>query len=410
MPCDEEDTELSSRHMPSRTSSPDPWKRTGLLFLGHFLNDGFASFYAPLLPLLIDRLDLSLALAGLLGTVRILVNSLIQPGLGHLADRAQRPVLVVLGPLLTVAAMCLIGRAGSFEQLLLIMIAAGIGTAFFHPAAAALVGAVDHRRRGLMMALFSAGGTFGAAVSPLVIVAYAERLGLERTPWLILPGLAVLVAFAWPLRTNLPVVNASLNGRIRIRQIPRRLVILWFVVVLRAIAATSFSNFLAVLVVERGGSALTGGAAISLFLLLGAAGGLVAGSLSDRVGRKVVLLGSLALAAPCFLAFLYGPTILLLPTIAAAGLFALSSTPVGVVAAQECLPGRTGLVSGLVMGLAWGVGGLALVPIGWLADRLGLVPVMSVVSLLPLVAAALMFAYHEPGNAAGISRRSGAVS
>ncbi len=397
--------------MPTRTSlPPNSWKRTALLSLGHFLNDGFASFYAPLLPLLIDRLDLSLAFAGLLGTVRIVVNSMIQPGLGHLADRAQRPVLVVLGPLLTVTAMCLIGRAGSFEQLLLIMIAAGIGTAFFHPVAAALVGAVHHRRRGLMMALFSAGGTFGGAVAPLVIVAYVERLGLERTPWLILPGILVLISFAWPLRTSLPAAEAAQNGRIRFRQIPRRLVILWFVVVLRAIAATSFSNFLAVLVVERGGSALAGGAAISLFLLLGAAGGLAAGSLSDRIGRKVILLGSLALATPCLLAFLYGPTSLLLPLIAASGLFVLSSTPVGVVAAQECLPGRTGLVSGLVMGLAWGVGGLALAPIGWLADQWGLIPVMSGVSFLPLAAAALMLAYHEPRSENAVPQRSGVSS
>ncbi|MBN1857848.1 MFS transporter [Candidatus Bipolaricaulota bacterium] len=383
--------------MPTHNPFPSgPWKRTTLLFLGHFLNDGFASFYAPLLPLLIDRLDLSLVLAGLLGTVRIVVNSLMQPGLGHLADRAQRPVLVVLGPVLTVAAMCFIGRAGSFEQLLLIMIVAGIGTAFFHPTAAALVGSVHHRSRGLMMALFSAGGTLGAAVSPLVIVAYAEKLGLERTPWLILPGILVLLAFALPLRKHLPAVDLKSTERIRFRQIPKRLVILWFVVVLRAIAATSFSNFLAVLVIERGGSALLGGAAISLFLLLGAAGGLAAGSLSDRIGRKAILLGSLALATPCLVAFLYGPLNLLLPLIAVSGLFVLSSTPVGVVAAQECLPGRTGLVSGLVMGLAWGVGGLALVPIGWLADRFGLISVMTIVSLLPLAAAALMFLYHEP--------------
>jgi len=393
--------------MPKRTSSsPNPWKRTTLLFVGHFLNDGFASFYAPLLPLLIDRLDLSLALAGLLGTVRIIVNSMIQPGLGHLADRAQRPVMVVLGPLLTVLAMCSVGRVTSFGQLLLIMVAAGIGTAFFHPAAAALIGAVGHRRHGLMMALFSAGGSLGGAVSPLVIVAYAERLGLERTPWLILPGIAILLAFALPLRRNLPPAEVVPGGRIRFRQIPKRLVVLWFVVVLRAIAATAFSNFLAVLVVERGGSALMGGAAISLFLLLGAAGGLVAGSLSDRVGRKAILLGSLALATPCLIAFLHAPAILLLPTIAASGLFALSSTPVGVVAAQECLPGRTGLVSGLVMGLAWGVGGLALAPVGWLADLFGLIPVMSVVSLLPLAAAVLMLFYREPREGDRASRRS----
>ncbi|MCK5248058.1 hypothetical protein KAR02_14235, partial [Candidatus Bipolaricaulota bacterium] len=81
------------------------------------------------------------------------------------------------------------------------------------------------------------------------------------------------------------------------------------------------------------------------------------------------------------------------------GLFALSATPVGVVAAQECLPGRTGLVSGLVMGLAWGMGGLALTPIGWFADMFGLITVMSFVAVLPLVGAGFMLFYKEDRGA-----------
>ena len=379
------------------TAKPSsPWKRTALLFTGHLLNDGFASFYAPLLPLLIDRLDLSLAMAGLLGTTRILVNSLIQPGLGHLVDRAQRPSLVVIGPLLTVTAMSLIGLVSSFYQLLAVMVIAGAGTALFHPAAASLIGASKHSRRGLMMALFSSGGTFGGAIAPIAIVAYTHRFAIDQTYWLLVPGLIILAAFAIPLRSTLPPAKAPVHHeRIRLRHIPRRLVFLWFAIVFRAMAATAFATFLALLVNERGGSAFVGAAAISVFLLTGAVGGFFAGSLSDRIGRKAVLLGSMALASPLLLLFLHGPTSLLLPIIAVAGVFALSSTPVGVVAAQECLPGRTGLVSGLVMGLAWGVGGLTLTPIGWLADRLGLIPVMTVVALLPLLAAVMMLFYQD---------------
>jgi FSR family fosmidomycin resistance protein-like MFS transporter len=94
----------------------------------------------------------------MLVTVRILLNSLTQPALGHLIDRINMPLLVVVGPLLTVCAMSLIGRVGSFEQLTVLMIVAGIGTALFHPAAAALVAAGGGKNRGLMMAFFSSGG------------------------------------------------------------------------------------------------------------------------------------------------------------------------------------------------------------------------------------------------------------
>ena len=98
---------------------------------------------------------------------------------------------------------------------------------------------------------------------------------------------------------------------------------------------------------------------------------------------------------PFYLLFLHGPSILALAFLAVAGLFTFASNPVGVVAAQELLPGKIGLVSGLVMGLAWGVGGLALTPIGWLADRFGLVPVMTGVACLPLAAGALVLFYRE---------------
>ena len=381
---------------PASAPTSAPWKRTALLFVGHLLNDGFASFFAPLLPLLIDRLDLSLALAGTLGTVRIVTNSLLQPGLGHLVDRVQRPWLVVIGPFLTVLAMSLIGRVGGFTPLLLIMLISGAGTALFHPAAAALVAADRPQRHGMLMAFFSSGGSLGGAIAPVVIVAFVERLSLLQTPWLIAPGLLILAAFAIPLRRVLPSMERREVQRTRLRELPSRLVLLWFVIVMSSTCSTAFATFLAVLVADRGGSAFIGGAAISVFLLSGAVTGFLAGSLSDRFGRKHVILTSLVLATPFYILFLHGPVSAALAFIAAAGVFGLSSIPVGVVAAQECLPGRTGLVSGLVMGLAWGVGGLALTPIGWLADRFGLIAVMTVVAFLPLVAAALMAAYREP--------------
>jgi FSR family fosmidomycin resistance protein-like MFS transporter len=380
---------------PASHSGSSPWKRTALLFVGHLLNDGFASFFAPLLPLLIDRLDLSLALAGTLGTIRIVTNSLLQPGLGHWVDRVQRPWLVVVGPFLTVLAMALIGRAGSFTQLLIIMLISGVGTALFHPAGAALVAAERPRRHGLLMAFFSSGGTLGGAVAPIVIVAFVERFSLLRTPWLIVPGLVILVAFALPLRRTLPSKERREVQRTRLRELPSRLVLLWFVIVLSSMCSTAFGTFLAVLVTERGGSAFTGATAISVFLLTGALAGFLAGNLSDRFGRKRVILTSLVLTTPFYILFLYGPVSATIAFIGAAGVFGLSSIPVGVVAAQECLPGRTGLVSGLVMGLAWGVGGLALTPIGWLADRFGIIAVMTFVSFLPLAAAALMALYRE---------------
>ena len=372
------------------------WRRTSLLFLGHFINDGYGSFFAPLLPLLIDRLDLSLAMAGIMGTTRILINSFTQPIFGHIVDRMDRPFLVALGPMLTVLAMSMIGMVTASSQLFLVLILGGIGTALFHPAAAALVGgARNARNRGVLMAFFSAGGTMGGAAAPVLIIPFIAAYGSTRTPFLILPGLTLVFLFAFFLRDNLPAREERSRERMRIKNIPRPLAVLWGIIVLRGMAGVAFSTFLAVLVAERGGSHFLGGAAISVFLFAGALGGLIAGKLSDRMGRKTIILTTIILAAPFLLIFLHGPTWAMLPSLALAGIFLFSSTPVGIVAAQEILPGKTGLVSGLVMGMAWGVAGLTLMPVGFLADRYGLISVMTWIALLPLAAAFLAIFYHD---------------
>jgi FSR family fosmidomycin resistance protein-like MFS transporter len=124
-------------------------------------------------------------------------------------------------------------------------------------------------------------------------------------------------------------------------------------------------------------------------------GGLLAGRLSDRFGRKVVIFTTILLASPFLLIFLHGPAWVMLPSLALAGLFLFSSTPVGIVAAQEILPGKAGLVSGLMMGFAWGTAGLALMPIGFFADIYGLARVMTWIAILPLIAAILTLFYHD---------------
>ena len=383
--------------MPKDDIHSKPWKRTTPLFLGHLINDGYASFFAPLLPILIDRLDLSLTIVGVLGTLRLVINSLTQPFLGQLVDRIRQPLLVVLGPILTICAMSFIGKVASLGQLVGILIIAGIGTALFHPTAASLVPARGEKKRSLIMAFFSSGGTIGAALAPLVIVAYVGAFEMPRSPWLIVPAFAALSLIAATLlrgSTTYRMQREDHDLSVE-RTLPPILVLLWFVIFLRSLTAIAFLNFLAVLITERGASVFLGGAGISVFLLTGAVGGFLAGSLASRIGPKWIILSGVSLATPFFLLFLHGPTILSFVFLAAAGLAVFSSVPVGVVAAQELLPGRTGLVSGLVMGLAWGVGGLALTPIGWFADRFGLVPVMTGVAFLPLIAGGLVLFYRE---------------
>jgi len=379
-----------------KNTSREPWQSILPLFLGHLVNDCYVSFLAPLLPLLIEQLGLSLTMAGLLGTLLTATGSLLQPVFGHLIDRAKRPFPIIAGPLLTVCAMALIGTTGSYWQLIILLVLAGIGTSLFHPIGATFTALSGLKNRGLTMAVFSLGGGLGEAIGPLAIVAYVGVFGITRTPWLVLPALVLLAWIAFAAIRHRPVYAVRTKSRsLSLRFLPPMLLLLWSAMVLRSVADAAFYSFLAVLITNRGASALTGGAGISVFLLTGAIGGLVGGRFADRLGSKWVIFTGVTLATPFFLLFLHGPAPFSFLFIGAAGLFTFATLPVGIVAAQQLLPEKMGLISGLVIGLPWGIAGLALTPIGWLADLFGLLPVMTGVAFLPLVSAAVILFYRE---------------
>ena len=376
-------------------SSRKPWKRIMAFSLAHLVNDAYIAFFAPLLPLLIARLELSLVMAGFLGTVVTASSSLLQPVFGHFVDRARRPLWIVVGPAMTVCAMTLVGATDAFWHLVVLLVIAGIGTALFHPMGATLTALSELKRRGLAMAVFTLGGTLGEAIAPVAVVAYVGAFGAACTPWLIIPALGPLAWIAITQVRRSSALSAPLQEGPRLRTLPPMLLLLWSSMVVRSVADATFYNFLAVLITSRGASMLAGGAAVSVFLLAGAIGGLVAGRAADRLGAKWVIIGGVTLATPCLILFLHGPSFLSLIFIAVAGLFSIATVPVGIVAAQRLLPGRMGLVSGLIMGLPWGIAGLALTPIGLFADLFGLVPVMTGVAVLPLISGALLLSYHE---------------
>src|SRR3970040_1712570 len=147
----------------------------------HFLNDFYVAFLAPLLPLVVAKFNLSLALAGFLATVLTTSAAMSQPVVGAIADRLRRRIFVVAGPALTVAAMGLMGLAPTYALLVVLLLVAGTGTSSFHPQGAATAGEASGRRKGTGLSLFVAGGELGYALGPLVIALIVASRGLEAT-------------------------------------------------------------------------------------------------------------------------------------------------------------------------------------------------------------------------------------
>jgi len=144
----------------------------------HFLNDFHVAFLAPLLPLVVVKFNLSLALAGLLATVLTTSAALSQPVFGIVADRLRRRIFVMLGPALTVLAMGLMGLAPTYASLLALLLIAGTGTASFHPQGASTAGEASGDRRGTGLSLFVAGGELGYSLGPLIVALVVAVRGL----------------------------------------------------------------------------------------------------------------------------------------------------------------------------------------------------------------------------------------
>jgi FSR family fosmidomycin resistance protein-like MFS transporter len=357
----------------------------------HFLVDGYGNVLTPLLPLLITNLNLSLAGAGTLQMCFQLANSVAQLGFGHVADRRNPRILLIGGPLLAVITLPLVGLAPTVWVLAAILILGGLGGAAFHPPAAALVHRYAGQHRGFAMSFHITFGSLGQAMAPLFFAPFVQRFGLSATPWLVIPGVAVLLGV---LLRRVPRLgrlheSGSAGGIRALAPYARPLTLLYVIVVLRTLTAISFGTFVPIMLTRRGMSLAQAGTAASIYLCAVGAGGFVGGPLADRFGARRLIVLSLVAAVP-FLAV--APLFDGWPIVAmiAAGGFLLQSTlPVNVTFAQTIAPISAATVSSLMMGFAWGVGGLAVPLVGLIADRIGIERMLMLMSFMPLAAAAL---------------------
>ncbi len=376
-----------TRRAPAPLMPPEPpWPRLLTMAFGHFLNDLYASFLAPLLPLVVSKFGLSLTLAGLMGTMFNTSAALGQPFFGLAADRLAKPVFTILGPLCTVIGMGLVGLASSYPLMLLILFLTGVGVASFHPQSFSLAGALGGERRATALSVFVAGGELGYALGPLYVAPIVGALGLRGTVVAAIPGLAGCLLL-WRRARSYRAVRTAPPDALGsdLRQHGRILAIIWLIAAVRSIITMSFILFLPLLLRERGQSLLLGATAIFLFGGVGAVGGFAGGMLSDRLGRRAILATSFLLSPPLLFLFTHTSSGWGLPALALGGMMQYLSAPVNVAMAQELLPRRVSLASSVVTGMAWGSAGVSLTLVGAVADRIGLTNTLTAMLSLSLI-------------------------
>jgi FSR family fosmidomycin resistance protein-like MFS transporter len=370
---------------------------TILLMAGaHMMVDGYGNIYAPMLPLLIPRLGLSLAAAGTLTMLFQLASSVAQVGFGHLADRWRPRLLLTVGPVLAISVLSLVGLATSKTMLAAILLVGGLGGAAFHPPAAALAHRLGGQRRGLAMSVYITGGTLGFALGPLLFAPAAERYGIELTPLLAIPGLAV-VAFFLTRVPPIPLHASARGGFSGLRPYAKPLALLYTIVVLRTFTSLGFATFVPVMLTRRGYSVSEAGATVALYLFGSGLGGFLGGPAADRFGARKVIALSLIASCPFLFAAPFFTGMPFVVLLAVGGVFLQSTLPVNVTFGQSLAPVSAATVSSLMMGFAWGTGGLSVPVVGLIADRIGIEHTLIGLSVVPIVAAA--FALPLPARA-----------
>jgi FSR family fosmidomycin resistance protein-like MFS transporter len=355
----------------------------------HVVVDAYTNIYAPMLPLLIPHLNLSLATAGTLAMCFQLANSVSQLGFGALADRWRPQILVIVGPLVAVIVLSLIGLANTPFALGVILVLGGLGGAAFHPPAAALVYRLADHRKGLAMSAHLSGGSLGFAFAPVLFAPFIASIGLRYSPLIMIPG---LLALSWTLRQVPPMELPAKHERstwttLKPSAVP--LTLLYFTIVLRTATTYGFMTFTPTLLTRQGYSIAEASSAVSLYLFTSGIGGFLGGPLADRLGARRVIVWTLIAAVPFMALAPHLPPLGFTAMLAIGGLLLQSTLPISVTFAQSFVKGGAATVSSLMMGFAWGMGSLTVPLVGMGADRYGIQPTLAAVAFIPLLAAGL---------------------
>ncbi len=383
------------------------------LSVAHFWIDAYASMLGALIPFLYRTHDLSFSQTGVLAGTLILSASFFQPLYGYWSDRWNSRVFTALGPAIAGVFVCALGLIGSYSLMLVSVFLAGIGIAAFHPQGAAVAARSSRTNPAFQLSVFITCGMMGYAAGPVMMGSLVALVGLGWSILAALPGLLVTLYLltSGPLPVALDKAVKPREVLSRLKDHSRSLLLLFALVVLRAAQQMAFVTFLPLLLVLRGYSAITASQILTLFLLVGAFAGFLGGILTDRVGGKRVLVTSMAGPVPCFLGFLATEgTISILLCVLGAG-FLLLNTPVNVAMAQRLVPQGVGTVSALMMGFAWGFGGISVPVVGWASDSIGLSWSFSVLVLLCLPGVALALALPATRRVgASAAPKSGQIS
>ena len=365
------------------------------LSASHLMNDTMQSVIQALYPMFQQNYRLSYGQIGLITLAFQLTASMLQPLVGLYTDRRPLPYSLTAGMGSTLVGLLLLSRADSFPSILAAAALVGIGSSVFHPESSRVARMASGGRYGFAQALFQVGGNTGSSLGPLLAAFVVVPLGQHSVGYIAviaLIGMAVLFNVGRWYSGNLhllrPKATQAAEGAAVLSRgrVLSALAILMALMFSKFVYLASLGTYFTFYLIHKFGVSVQG-AQIDLFIFLasGAVGTFLGGPISDRIGRKYLIWGSILGVLPFTLALPFVGYVWTMILVVPIGLILSSAFSAIIVFAQELVPGKIGLISGLFFGLAFGLGGLGAAGLGVLADARGIEFVYRVCAFLPAI-------------------------
>ncbi|MDI7259973.1 MAG: MFS transporter [Thermodesulfobacteriota bacterium] len=373
-----------------------------LLTAGHFVTDINTGALPAYLPFIKESLTLSYTMTAFIVLIFNVTSSVIQPVFGYFSDRWSAKWLLPTGCVIASLGLGFLGIGPSYGWVLLFAALGGLGQGSYHPEAFKTVNSLSGEKKASGISFFLVGGSLGLSVGPLLATLFFKYLGLKGSLLFLPPGIAMAIIFlttpSWRAKTSPPPHKSKTSlppGSSRPGLFPMTLLLL--TVILRSTTQLSIKTFVPLYFIHSfQKDPLIVGKFLSTYLLAGTFGSLVGGVLADRYGYKRTVILSLGLTPFLLYLFFYTTGITSLVLLGIAGLVLSSSTAITMAMGQSYMPRNLGMASGLILGLAMGIGGVGTMLLGWVADQWGVIFSLRIVFILPLLSLLPFFYLPSP--------------
>ena len=362
------------------------------LTLGHGMADSYSGFINPILPFIVANIGSTLAMATCAMSASQLFSSMMQPVFGFIADKWRKRFFIFWGIIMASVFLSLSGLVHNIWQLALCLILGGVGVGFYHPQATGFVVRYSGKNLAKNMSIFIAAGTIGYSIGPIISSTITQFFGISKMPFAATWGIifALLGFLCVPKISDHPAPQNTTSFKTALWDIfkNKTVRILIMVSALKSLVTSSFSVLLPFYWKELGYSAFQIGIAVFLFLTVGALGTYLSSKYEKLIGYKNVFYTSLI--APFILTVIFVSLLKLAPVLSfilfiLTGFVTMLSVSINMVMAQKTMPRYKSMISGFIGGFSWGVVGVLLPLIGFIAQNIGIIKVLVIISFIPVV-------------------------